>query len=147
LVFGLLRSLLCQQLLDIAHDFRDALLLLQDVGGELGGRQVRDVFLGARVLAVEVAAIGQQFGGGDFPGAFVFFALVPAQARFSSVSAGTSYRMGRPGALPQKTAGGAEVSHGRCLGYPSAIPDSAQHGISNCLNGNQKGDWFVPRYS
>ena len=39
----------------------------QDVGGELRGRQVRDVLLGARILAVEVAAIGQQFGGGHFP--------------------------------------------------------------------------------
>ena len=32
---------------------------------ELGGRQVRNVFLRARVPAVEVAAIGQQFGSGN----------------------------------------------------------------------------------
>ena len=36
---------------------------------------MRDVFLGARILAVEIAAVGQQFGGGNFPGAFVFFSL------------------------------------------------------------------------
>ena len=50
---------------------------MQDAGGELGGRQVGDVFLGTRVLAVEVAAVGEEFGGGDFPGAFVLCALVP----------------------------------------------------------------------
>ena len=42
--------------MDVAHDFRDALLFFQNVGGELGGRQVCDVFLGARVLPVEVEA-------------------------------------------------------------------------------------------
>ena len=50
---------------------------LQDVGGELLGRQVGDVFFGARVLAVEVAAVGEQFDGGNFPRALVLFALVP----------------------------------------------------------------------
>ena len=38
---------------------------------------MRDVFLGARVLAVEIAAIGQQFSSRNFPGAFVLFSLVP----------------------------------------------------------------------
>ena len=63
--------------LDVPNDFRDAMLFLQDVGGELRGWQGRDVFLGARVLAVEIAAVGQQFGGGHFPGVVRFLALVP----------------------------------------------------------------------
>jgi hypothetical protein len=45
-----------EELLDIPHDLRDALLFLQDVGGELGGRQVRDVFLGARAAMPSPAA-------------------------------------------------------------------------------------------
>ncbi len=52
-----------QQLLEVPHNLRDALLFLQDAGGELRGRQVGDVFLGARVLAAKVAAVGEQFGG------------------------------------------------------------------------------------
>ena len=36
-----------------------------------------NVFLGPRVLAVEVATIGQQFGGGHLPGAIIFSTLVP----------------------------------------------------------------------
>ena len=66
-------DLFFQQALNRAHDFRDALLFFQDVAGELRGRQVRDVFLGARILAVEVAAIRQQFGGGNFPRLLIFF--------------------------------------------------------------------------
>jgi len=66
-----------EEFANVTHDFRDALLFLQDLSGDLVGRQVRDVFLGARVLAVEVTALGQKFGGGDSPGALVFFALVP----------------------------------------------------------------------
>ena len=48
--------MLRQQLSDVLHDFRDALFFLQDVGGELRGRQVRDVFLGVWVLAVKVGS-------------------------------------------------------------------------------------------
>jgi hypothetical protein len=47
------RAAFREEFLDIPHDFRDALLFLQDVGGELSRRQVRDVFLGARVFAVK----------------------------------------------------------------------------------------------
>jgi hypothetical protein len=42
-------------LLDVPHDLRDALFLVQDAGGELGGWEVGDVFFCARVLAVEAA--------------------------------------------------------------------------------------------
>src|SRR3974377_644504 len=45
----------------------------EDAGGELFRRKVGDVFFRAWVLAVEVAAAGQQVGGGDFPGLTVFF--------------------------------------------------------------------------
>jgi hypothetical protein len=61
----------------VAYDLGNSLLLFEDLGGELGGRKMSDVFLGARILAVEVAAVGQQFGGGDFPSVLVFLALVP----------------------------------------------------------------------
>jgi hypothetical protein len=32
---------------------------------------------GAGILSVEVTAVGEQFGRGNFPGSFVFFALAP----------------------------------------------------------------------
>ncbi|MCU0772787.1 MAG: hypothetical protein MUE94_13610 [Verrucomicrobia bacterium] len=51
----------------LPHDFRDAPFLFQDIGGEWFGRQARDAFLGARVLAVEVAADGGQFPGVPVP--------------------------------------------------------------------------------
>lgn len=38
------------------HDLRNALFLFQNGRGELFGREMGDVFLCARVLAVEVAA-------------------------------------------------------------------------------------------
>jgi hypothetical protein len=66
-----------EELPDISHNLRYALLFLQNARGELFGRQMCDVFLGARVLAVEVATIGDEFGGGNFPGALVLFAFVP----------------------------------------------------------------------
>lgn len=44
-----------EELADVSHDFRDAPFFFWDVGGELRERQAGDVFLGARVLAVEVA--------------------------------------------------------------------------------------------
>src|SRR5437773_697479 len=69
-----------QQVADVAQDLRDALLLLQDAGGELLGRQVGDVFFAARVLAVEVAVRGQELGGGDAPGARVLLAGGPPGA-------------------------------------------------------------------
>ena len=40
-------------------------------------RRVRDVFLGARVLAVEIAPVGQQLGGWNFPGTLIFLSFVP----------------------------------------------------------------------
>ena len=55
--------MLREQLLDVAHDFRDALFFFQDSGGELLRRQVRDVFFGARILAVEVASPWNEAGG------------------------------------------------------------------------------------
>ena len=40
-------------------------------------RQMGDVFFAARILAVEVAAIRQQFGGGDLPARSFLFAFFP----------------------------------------------------------------------
>ena len=67
--------------LDVSHDLPDALFLLEDAHGELVGRQVGDVLLGPRVFAVEVAAVGEQFGGGDLPGPVVLLALGPPRRR------------------------------------------------------------------
>jgi hypothetical protein len=74
-----------EEVADVAHDFRYALFLGQNAHGELVRRQVRDVFLGARVLAVEVAAGGQQFGGGDTPGALVLCTLGPPRHKRSEL--------------------------------------------------------------
>jgi hypothetical protein len=38
---------------------------------------MRDVDLGARIFAVEVAVVRQQFGGGNFPRMLVFFTVLP----------------------------------------------------------------------
>ncbi len=67
----------CQEVVDLVDNFRDALLFLEDVVGELFGRQMLEVGCGVGVFAVEVAAVGEQFGGGNFPGAVVLFAVVP----------------------------------------------------------------------
>ena len=56
---------------------RNALLFFQDIGGELFGRQMGDVILGIRILAVEVTSVGQQFSSRDTPSAVVFLALFP----------------------------------------------------------------------
>ena len=64
-------------LLNLGHNFCDALLFLENIVGELFGRKMLEVSCGVGVLAVEVAAVGEQFGGGNFPGAVVLFALVP----------------------------------------------------------------------
>jgi hypothetical protein len=39
---------------------------------------VRDVFLGARVLTVEIAAGGQQLGSGHTPGALILLTVTPS---------------------------------------------------------------------
>ena len=70
-----MQDLFLKQLLNLPHDLRDTLLLLQDARGELFGREMGNVLLGARVLAVEVAAGGEQLGGGHFPRALVFLAI------------------------------------------------------------------------
>ena len=69
--------MLREELLDVRHDLRDALFLLQDARGELFGREMGDVFLRARVFAVEVADGREQLGGGDFPCALIFLAARP----------------------------------------------------------------------
>ena len=69
--------MLREEFLNVAHDFRDALLLFQDVGCELRGWQVRDVFLGARIFAVEIAAIGQELRSGHHPRPMSLFADAP----------------------------------------------------------------------
>ena len=74
--FWLTCRVLRQEFLDVANDFRDALFLFQNTCGELFGRQMGDVFLGARVLAVEIAAVRHQFGGGHFPRTLVLFAFI-----------------------------------------------------------------------
>src|SRR5258708_34128677 len=66
-----------QKLLNGPNYFRNALFFFQDVSGELFWRQVGDVFLCARILAVEIAAVVQQFGGRHAPSGFAFFTLVP----------------------------------------------------------------------
>lgn len=63
--------------MDVAHDFRDTLLFLEDVDGELRGRQVCNVFVGVWVLAVEITVVDEQFGHGNFPSVLIFFALAP----------------------------------------------------------------------
>ena len=70
-------AVLRKELSNVPHDLCYALLFLQDVGGELGGWQVGDVFLGARVLAVEVAAVGENFDGWNSPSPLMFFPLLP----------------------------------------------------------------------
>jgi len=38
---------------------------------------MRYIFLGMRILSIKVAIVGQQFGGGDFPGVIILFPLLP----------------------------------------------------------------------
>ena len=61
--------------MDVAHDLGDALFFLEDAGGQLFRRQMRHVFFGAGILAVQVAAVGENLGGADFPCAVGFLAL------------------------------------------------------------------------
>ena len=66
-----------QRFLNLRHDFRDALLFFENIVGELFGWEMLEVGGGVGVLAVEVAAVGEQFGGGNFSGAFIFLAALP----------------------------------------------------------------------
>ena len=59
------------------HDCRSIREGADHAAGEFRGREMGDVFLRARILAVEVAAAREQLGGGDFPRALVFLALAP----------------------------------------------------------------------
>ena len=63
---------------DLPHDLRDALFFLEDVVGELLGRQVFEVGGGVGVFEVEVAAFTSDVSSiacGHLPGAFVLLAL------------------------------------------------------------------------
>jgi hypothetical protein len=66
-----------QKIFDLAHDFGDAQFFLQDVVGELLWGKVLEIDLAAWVLDVEIAAVLENIGGGDFPGSVVLFALIP----------------------------------------------------------------------
>ncbi len=61
----------------LLHDRNDLLFLVQDASDKLFRRQMCDVFLGRWVLAVKVAAIGQDFHGWNLPCMLVYFPAVP----------------------------------------------------------------------
>jgi hypothetical protein len=68
---------LLQKTLDLSHYLYDPLFLLENTFNNLLGREMKDILLGVRVLAIKVAIVGPQFGGRDFPGLVVLFPLLP----------------------------------------------------------------------
>src|SRR5260221_13395576 len=65
-----------QKFLNVFNYFRDAMLFLQDVSGELRWPQVHAVILAAWILTGKSAATGQPFGRWHLPCALIFLGLV-----------------------------------------------------------------------
>lgn len=62
---------------DTVYYFRNPLFFLQNTGDQLFWWKMCNVFLGTRVLTVEVITIGKQLLSAHFPRVVVFLALVP----------------------------------------------------------------------
>ena len=63
--------------LDLAHEFGNAQLLIQDIVGKSLRWKVLELHFAARILPIEIAVVVQQLFGGDLPCLLVLFPLVP----------------------------------------------------------------------
>jgi hypothetical protein len=64
---------LIQKGFDFPHDLGDSPHFLQNALDDLLRRKVGDILLGIRVFPIEVAIIGQNFVGRDFPRAIILY--------------------------------------------------------------------------